>query len=196
MKRALMGMCLFVVACGGTGTTEITVAPAETTTTDSQATTTTAAAATTTVAGGSATTRNNPVPVGTAATVGDYEVTVVGFEPDATEAVLAHNMFNDEPADGFVYSLIRLSVVYNGDDTGQAWLDLNWKGIGASNVASEPGDCNTIPDNIFDVPELFPGGSGEGNVCLTVAESEVASLVLFLEETFSFTGTRVFFALR
>ena len=43
--------------------------------------------------------------------------------------------------------------------------------------------------------ELFPEGTVDGNICLTVIEGDTGSLVLILEETFSFDETRLFFAL-
>lgn len=83
----------------------------------------------------------------------------------------------------------------DGSTTGTPWVDLSWSGIGDSNVASEQGDCTTYPGNMIDVPELFPDGTAEGNVCLTVSVDDVESLVLILEESFSLEETRVFFAL-
>ena len=140
-------------------------------------------------------TRTNPIPVGVAGIVGDYEITVVGYEPDVTAEVLAYNEFNEDPPDGSVFSLIRLSYTYVGDETGTVWIDLSWAGVGESNVASEPGECTTYEDNAFDVAEMFPGGTIESNVCLTVIASDLESLILVMESFFSFDDERVFFAL-
>ena len=149
-------------------------------------------ASTTTSTGDDVGTRQNPIPVGEAAQVDDYMVTVLGYEGDGTQAVLDENEFNEPPPAGEVFSLIRLQFEYVGDESGDPWADLFWSGIGDSNVASDTGDCSTYPESAFDVGELFPGGVAESNICLTVPEDDVDSLVLILE---GFLSGRVFFAL-
>jgi hypothetical protein len=62
-------------------------------------------------------------------------------------------------------------------------------------VSASSDECTTYPNNIFDAGELFPGGNVESNVCLTVSRSDTDSLLLILEESFSFEESRTFFAL-
>ena len=197
MRRlVIVGILLILAACTGA----VVENEEDTTTTTSEipdppAPDPSPAEETTTTAEPEKGTRTNPIPVGAAGIVGDYEITVVGYEPDATADVLAYNEFNEDPADGSVFSLIRLSYTYVGDETGTVWIDLSWSGIGESNVASEPGECTTYEDNAFDVAEIFPNGTTESNVCLTVIASDLESLILVMESFFSFDDERVFFAL-
>ena len=141
-------------------------------------------------------TRESPIPVGASALVGDYEVSVVNYQPDATDTVLDYNEFNEPPLEDAVYSLITLSITYIGDESGDPWLDLIWSGVGGSDVSAESRECLTFPNDIFEAGELFGGGMVETNVCLTVTHTDVDSLILILEETFSFDSEPVFFALR
>ncbi len=206
MRRALVAMAVLLAACtaatvdepseevGVETTTRITTTT--TTTPDPpdappvEATTTTAPAADADLGS-----RGKPIPSGDPAVVGDYEIMVIGYTPNATAEVLAENQFNEEPPRGSVYTLIRLSWTYIGDESGTPWVDMSWSGIGDSNVGSDSGDCSTYPDNTFDLAELFPGGTTESNICLTVTEDDVNSLLLILEDIFDFDGARVFFAL-
>ena len=212
MRQFLAVTMVVLVATGCT-------TPAETTTTTESTTTTTSEppdggdapepqpeeTGTTTVADTTTTespvvefgTRDNPVPVGDSAPVGDYEISVVAYESDATNTVLAYNQFNEPPADPeAVFSLITLSITYVGDESGEPWIDLIWSSVGASNVSADSLECTTYPNDLFEAGELFPGGTVESNICLTVKQSDLDSLVLFLENTFSFDSERVFFALR
>ena len=52
-----------------------------------------------------------------------------------------------------------------------------------------------IPDDIDDSGETFPGGTVTGNVCWSIESTDAASLVMIVEESFSFDDTRAFFAL-
>jgi hypothetical protein len=180
---------------GGEGTSTSPTATTAPLTTDSPSTTTPATTTAPTTVPSAEGTRENPIPVGTMSQVGDYQVTVTAFQADATQAVLDENQFNEPPPEGFVYSLIGLAMTYVGAETGTPWIDLAWSGIGASNVASTSDDCNTYPNNILDVPELFPDGAAEANICLTVQSTDLDSLVLILESAFSLEETRIFFAL-
>ena len=160
-------------------------------TTEQPTTTTTQ---TTTPTGSASGSRDNPIPAGTPARVGDIEVTVLSWEQDGTDAVLAENMFNDEPKDGWVYSLIWVKVEYVGTDSAEPWLALDFRGLGASGVTLTD-ECGVVPDDVWEVPELFPGGSREANACLTVPVSDLDSLMLFVEESFAYSANRVFFDL-
>lgn len=216
MGRMLIAMTVLLAACTGSAveepssevdeptieTTTLATAPLETTVPVANTTTTAATVPvedTTTTAPPTEAdlgTRGKPIPSGDAAVVGDYEVMVIGFTPDATDVVLDFNEFNDPPPDGSVYTLIRLEFTYVGDESGEPWLDVSWAGVGDSSVSSEVGDCFSYPDDLFELGELFPGGTADGNICLTVVEDDVDSLLLILEETFSVDETRVFFDLQ
>lgn len=67
-------------------------------------------------------TRENPAALGQVLSNDDWDVTVNGFTPNATDAVLAANSFNESPAPGFQYALVDLSATYKGDGVGHGRL--------------------------------------------------------------------------
>src|SRR5690606_22550320 len=123
---------------------------------------------------------------------------VVEFFPDATEMVLAENMFNDPPAPGEQFVMVTVEVTYNGSESGSPSFELNFKAVGDASVAYTTYDdsCGVVPNDQFRANELFTGGSIRFNVCWSVPSEDVDSLVMFVEPTFSFNAKPVFFALR
>ena len=207
MRRVLVAVAVLLAACTGTTVEEppsevdepTTEATPDAATPDEPAETTVPIEDTTTTAppaDANLGTRGKPIPSGDAAVVGDYEIRVLSYQPDAKDVVLDYNEFNDLPPDASVYTLIRLEFTYVGDESGDPWLDVTWSGVGDSNVSSEIGECFTYPDDLFELGELFPGGTADGNICLTVVKDDVDSLLLILEETFSVDETGVFFDLQ
>jgi hypothetical protein len=151
----------------------------------------------TTTVDGSGSDLGPTVSVGDPATVGSWEIRVVGVTPDATDQVMAENQFNDPPVEGNQFYIATLEATYSGGESSTFWIDMTLKAIGESNVAYEPyeASCGVIPDDINDAGETFPGGTVTGNVCWSVGSQDVTSLVLIAEESFTFDETRVFFAL-
>lgn len=148
-------------------------------------------------ADGSAGSRENPLPVGQSARVGDWEVLVVGTTPNATEQVLTENQFNDPPAEGRQFFIVNLEATYVGEESGTFWVDVSASTVDDANVTYETFEdgCGSIPDSIDDSGEAFLGGTVTGNLCWSVSSEQVGSLVMFVEPSFSFNGERVWFAL-
>lgn len=146
---------------------------------------------------GTGNTRETPYPLGEAGMVGDYNVRVLEVTTDATDLVLQENQFNDPPAPGHVFVMARVEVTYHGVDTGTPWIDLDFHVVGDANrgYSESQASCGVIPDEASDAPELFAGGTAEFNTCWSVPEAEVPSLVMYVEESFSFDSVRVWFAL-
>lgn len=135
--------------------------------------------------------------IGESTRVGDWLVRVVEVTPDATDAVLAENSFNDAPEAGHQFFIAALEAEYVGTESGVFWVDMNTKAVGVSGVAYEGFDasCGVIPDSIDDAGETFPGGVIMGNVCWSVTAEDAAALVMLLEESFSFDDVRAVFSL-
>jgi len=143
-------------------------------------------------------TRDNPLPIGTTITIGapgspEWEVTVGPATLDATELVLNENRFNDPPKDGFQYALLNLTVTYVGETSGTPWVALNVSYVGSDAVTYRSSDTYAVaPNSLFDVNELFPGGTGSGNILVAIP-SGIAS-----EGTWrvgaSFLGDDLFFS--
>lgn len=61
-------------------------------------------------------TRENPYPLGSEITDGDWTVVINSVNLDATDAIVGHNEFNEPPEDGNIYILVEATVTYNGTD--------------------------------------------------------------------------------
>ncbi len=139
-------------------------------------------------------TRQNPVPIGTAANLGDgWTLTINSVNLDATAEVAGGNMFNDQPPEGSVYVLINLTASYAGPDE-KASPFLFMSGVTSSNVEIDGLDTFVVaPDPTFDsLGEVFAGGSTSGNTVLTVPAAELTSLVLYT--SVGFGNNDVYFA--
>ncbi len=135
--------------------------------------------------------RGNPLPLGEVAQLEDYEAAVVAFTPDATSEIMAVNQFNDPPAAGSVYSLVRLSATYTGLAESFPFADLSVGHIGADSRVYDPLDCRAVvPDSLLDQPEVVMGGMVEGNVCLQLPQEVLGTGAVFVEPAFSFDGER------
>jgi hypothetical protein len=145
-------------------------------------------------------TRENPLPIGTAADIGGgWIVSVVDVNPNAADAVMTENAFNDPPAPGQQFVLITLSATYEGAESSSQLLAGNaFQLVGESSVAYrsyDPG-CGVIP-NAIPLTEVFSGGTITGNICFSVNSTDVDSLVMFTEDFVTFDDDiRVWFSLR
>ncbi len=117
--------------------------------------------------------------------------------PNATDAVMTENEFNDPPAEGEQFFMAALEATYQGDESSTFWIDVSLKAVGESNVAYEAFEagCGVIPDSIDEAGETFPGGTITGNTCWRIDRSDACSLVMIAEETLTLEGSRVFFQL-
>ncbi len=144
-------------------------------------------------------TREYPLPIGTAANVGgDWFTSVFEVVPDATDAVLTENQFNDPPEDGYQFFVVRISATYEGMGSSRLPTGNTFSTVGESAVAYKTFDpgCGVIPDPVPST-EVFTGGRIEGNVCWSVRSSDVDSLVMFAEDYVTFDQEiQVWFALR
>jgi Na+-transporting methylmalonyl-CoA/oxaloacetate decarboxylase gamma subunit len=141
-------------------------------------------------------TRENPAPIGTTVvltgTGGDaYEITLGAPTLNASEAVVAANMFNDEPEAGFQYAMVPVTVAYTGSATGNPWIDIEVEFVSAAGTTHRQMDTMSVaPEPRFmDINELHPGGSGTGNIAIMIPTEDAelgtwAISPLFGDETF------------
>ncbi|WP_447925695.1 hypothetical protein [Georgenia muralis] len=124
------------------------------------------------------------LPLGQGAEVGDYTVTVTGIDLDADEEMGAVE-FN-EAAEGR-YVLADVSVVFNGTDEGDPWIDLNHVFVGADALQYDWASCTaTEPNPVFDVPTMGTGASASYQVCMDVPPEAIEGGSFFIEELFAF----------
>ncbi len=110
--------------------------------------------------------RQDPFLIGTS--VGNDEWTVVlGAPHEAWDEIRAENRFNEPPEEGMEHWIVPVTATYTGEETGLAWIDLEFAFVGED--ARTYDDCReVIPDDLMDIDELYEGGVAEGNVCITV----------------------------
>jgi hypothetical protein len=143
---------------------------------------------------------DNPIPVGTAAKVGDYTIKVVAFDADASEALVSKNEENVPPAEGHVYALISLDVTYDGTDVGKA-SSINWQFVGTersslTDTACASGDRTLAAGTVDDAgrnADIFPGGSVQYDQCVYLTTDDAQNVVMYTQDS---EGNRVFFALK
>lgn len=124
-------------------------------------------------------TRANPYPLGTAVSDGDWTITINSVELDATDAVLAENPFNDEPAADHVYILANVTAEYIGSnaDGDMPWIGLKY--ISAGGRTFDATDALAVAPEGFDsTTTLFEGASETGNIALQVSADSVGDGVL------------------
>jgi hypothetical protein len=128
---------------------------------------------------------DHPVPMGTAAPVGDYTVRVVRYLPDASEGITGRHPDNTPPEEGFVYALLTVQVTYEGEAVGQA-SSLHWQFSGSSRSAFFDTFCtgsgrNVVAGTIDDAArgvDIFPGGWVEFDQCVYLPMEEAESITL------------------
>lgn len=126
-------------------------------------------------------TRQQPTPPGESSALGDgWTLRVVGVTPDASEAVLAQNQFNEPPETGEQFFIVRVAMTFNGRGSADVAAGTRLRLVGDSAVAytTYNDGCGVVPDELPDT-EVFTGGTVEGNLCWSVKSSDVGSLVLF-----------------
>jgi hypothetical protein len=148
-------------------------------------------------------TRRNPLPLGQTATLSDadgpvWNVTVVGFTPNANADVERANQFNDPPPPGRQFAMFRLRAEFVGsDEPSQFGGELTVKALDDTNVTYDYEDnCGVIPEGLDEYGDVYKGGVIEGNMCFSVESAQISTLLLILEESFSFDSEPYFLALQ
>lgn len=138
---------------------------------------------------GSATAAPNLLPIGSAAEIGEYSVTVSGVQLDATDAIVNFNPYNQPPSGQYV--LITLDVVYTGNEEGDPWLDLSTSFVGSDSRQYSESTCAAVLDlEGTSVPTLENGGQAQYEVCMDVPPTAIPGDRVLVEETLGFNGPR------
>ena len=120
-------------------------------------------------------TRENPHPLGTTVASDDWEVTVNSFTPDATDAVLAENTFNEPPADGTVYALINVTITYQGADSAYA-SDVTVNYVTTGGEVVDGLEAFVVGPDAIGLDELYAGGSVTGNVVRQIPAGDTGTI--------------------
>jgi hypothetical protein len=141
--------------------------------------------------------RDQPVPIGESAKVGDWILTVDSVTPAADEFILSENTFNAPPDPGYQFFMVTVTMTYDGAESARPSSGLSFNAVGESNVAYDtfsPG-CGVVPLDLGLADEVFTGGTIVGNVCFPVKSDEATSLVMYVDPFFSMDNSRTWFSL-
>ena len=121
--------------------------------------------------------RDNPASAGQPFRVPEgWELTIVSFVPDATQEVLDENQFNDPPAPGKRFSIVRVRTEnVSAGNPGDPDINYALRMVGSMNIgySTFENSCGVVPDSFtFKPDDVFQGGSLEGNVCYEAAIGE------------------------
>jgi hypothetical protein len=137
------------------------------------------------------------VPVGSPATLGDgWRIAVTRVVPNATGLVLAENRFNEPPAPGREFFLVRISATYTGSGS-DVLSSYRFRVLGASGVSRASrykNSCGVTP-NVLTYKQVSSGETISGNLCWQVPVFDARTLVMFDDAPFD-KERRVWFALQ
>jgi hypothetical protein len=126
-------------------------------------------------------TREDPIPIGTTVDLGDgWVITVLSVTPDATDQIIAENMFNSPPDEGNQFVMARIKANYTGPDSDTFGGSYRLRAVGPSSVGYNTfeNSAGVIPDDLSN-SDVFTGGSIEGNIAWKIKSSDVESLVMY-----------------
>lgn len=139
--------------------------------------------------------REAPLPVGSTALIGDWEIKVVSVDTDADEEVAKANMFNSPAPNGSRFVLVNLEGTYTGDESGMFWADVWYKILGSKGNTFEASDVRVVsPNPISNAGEAFPGAKVAGDFVVAVPVDQIGGGAIILEEGWG--DSRTFFALQ
>jgi hypothetical protein len=131
-------------------------------------------------------TRENPLPVGSTATVGDdWEVTVTEVILNANDIVAADE-YNDPPNGQYVQ--VKLAVTFLGavELEGTPGMDLTATIAGSDSRQYNDFDHSVVVDgDLMDAPVLEPGGEFTGTFIIDVPPAALEGGHLFIDSTFA-----------
>ncbi len=144
---------------------------------------------------GTGDTRENPLPIGSTVESKDWAVTLNGVDLNATEAVMAENYLNDEPAPGQTYALANVTITYKGSDPQGATPTEQMAFVFPDGTSVNSFDHTALaPDAIDPIATLYEGGSITGNVEFLVPTAGLDNSVLAIRP--DLVSTKKFFAVR
>lgn len=131
--------------------------------------------------------------LGKPAEIGEYTVSVDSVVLDATKEIAAANQFNDKATGQYV--LMDLSVVYTGNEEGDAWIDLMPELVGSDARIYDSSSSMAVPSKpSTDVPTLINGGKASYQVIFDVPAAAVVNSKIRVSELLSFKEESVLWA--
>lgn len=137
--------------------------------------------------------RDSPLALGTSISESDWEVTVNSVDLNATDAVLAENPLNEDPADGHGYVLANVTATYVGNEAaGDSPGGTRLEYVTADgNSFDSTANMIIAPDYFNRSETLYEGASTTGNFVVEVPMDDVENGNVLLSP--SMFGDGVFF---
>lgn len=116
-------------------------------------------------------TRENPYPLSSQISSGDWTVVVNSHSADGAAAVADGNPYNDEAPGGSHYEIVNYTVTYTGDESGLS------AEVGVALVTSSGNVLNSFDAMVmladgFGLDELYNGASATGSEAFLVPDGE------------------------
>lgn len=122
--------------------------------------------------------RQDPFPIDTVLTGGDWEIAITDVNLDATAIVSAENQFNDPPGSGYQYVMINVELSYDGaEEPVRPWRLLDFAIVGSQGNTFRD-SCGVIPAPLRDVGDMYAGATASGNVCISAATEQLEGATL------------------
>jgi hypothetical protein len=117
---------------------------------------------------------------------------------NATRSVLKWNKFNTPPRAGNQFFIINITLAYSGKGADSPFAPTRLWAVGRSNVTYSVADdsCGGIPGQLHFQTKVHSGRRITGNMCFSVRKTDVRSLLLIYQATFSPNKRQVFFRVR
>jgi hypothetical protein len=196
----VVGLVVFLAACGGaspattsTSAASATSLPPETT----ASTSTTAAApstATSAAKGGELGTKDNPIPIGKQATVGDWKINVVSADLNA-DAELKDAAAYQPPDPGNQYVIVVVDATYGGELPDSFSNGLGYQIVGKSGDTFDSTEVG-LDNSIANSNAQITNGSVSGPVVFQVPSTQVDGAMLWMAPASAQTETGIYFALQ
>jgi hypothetical protein len=135
----------------------------------------------------------DPLALGTAATVADWEVKVLGVEPDGSAKVALAGGPTAEPGNAFV--IVHLWMRNAGTDEASIG-DVATVGYQGSDDRSYDDELVALPSALSDMAPIVPGDETEGTVVLEVPVTAIANGRVFVESSLSLSSERTWWQQR
>jgi len=120
-------------------------------------------------------TRDNPYPIGSKISDGDWDLVVNSVTLDATQAIAQANEFNDAPAPGSQFLMVNLTVTYNGSDPDGKSPLVSVNYVTKDGNTIDGTEKLIVPPDQFDMMKpLYEGASTTGNLAFEVPSATAA----------------------
>lgn len=120
-------------------------------------------------------TRENPYPLGSQISSGDWTVVVNSHTADGAAAVADGNMFNDPAPAGSHYEIVNYTVTYTGDDSGLA-AEVSIAFVTSAGNVVNSYDAMVVLADAIGMEELYNGASATGSEAFLVPDGETAMI--------------------